>query len=183
MALDAGNVRVGITGGVRVSDTGTTAPTDSDSSYAAGWNEVGYISEDGVTEAHDDNVNEIVAWQNGTVVRSTRTQTTVRLSFTIIETKKTGLELFHPGSTISGSSDYTMNVVAPTAERKQFGLDVVDDDKHLRILALNAEVTERGDVIYQNGEPVGYPVTITCYPDDNGYVLIKLSDDAAWAES
>src|SRR5687768_11806245 len=70
MALDAANVRVGITGGVRSAAVGTTAPTDPTSAYGAGWNEYGYISEDGVEETFTSESTDIRAWQNGVLVRT-----------------------------------------------------------------------------------------------------------------
>ena len=34
-------------------------------------------------------------------------------------------------------------------------------------------MTERGDVVYKNDEAIGYEVTITCYPDQNGVKAYK----------
>jgi hypothetical protein len=44
-------------------------------------------------------------------------------------------------------------------------------------------VTERAEIVYANGEAIGYDITITCYPDSNNVVLTKFSDDANWGYS
>ena len=35
-----------------------------------------------------------------------------------------------------------------------------------RVVVPEGQVTERGDVVYSDGEPVGYEVTISAYPSD-----------------
>jgi len=184
MTTLADNVRVGITGELSVAPVGTTAPTTSVSSLNASFVGLGYVSEDGVTETYEDTVEDIVAWQGATVVRSTTTESKATLSLTLIETKGEVLELFHKGSAVAvvSSGQWKIDVVAPTADPRAFVLDVIDGSKHVRIYVARGEVTERGEIVYANGEPIGYEVTITCYPV-SGIVLTKFSDDASWGYS
>jgi hypothetical protein len=185
MSLLAANVRVGITGELNVAPVGTTAPTTSISALNSAFVGLGYVSEDGVTESYDDTIEDIIAWQNATVVRSTTTESKATLQLTLIETKGEVLELFHKGSTVDivSAGEWKIDVVAPTADPRAFVLDVLDGSKHIRIYVANGEVTERGEIVYANGEAVGYEITITCYPDSNNVVLTKFSDDAAWGYS
>ena len=37
-----------------------------------------------------------------------------------------------------------------------------------RIVVPNAQITEVGDVTYVDGEPIGYEVTVSAYPDASG---------------
>ena len=184
MALNASAVVVGVTGEAYGAAVGTAAPTTSVSALNAAFIGFGYVSEDGVTEAHEDTIEDIIAWQNATVVRSVRTESKATLSMTLIETKGEVLELFHPGSSVAivSAGQWKIDVVAPTANPRAFVLDVIDGTKHLRIYVPNGEVTERGEIVYANGEPVGYEVTITCYPV-NGVIMTKFSDDANWGYS
>lgn len=180
----AAAVTVGITGELYVGATSTTAPTSSTSALNAGFVGLGYVSEDGVTESYEDTVEDIIAWQGATVVRSTTTESKATLQCTLIETKGEVLELFHKGSSVAvvSAGQWKIDVVAPTSDPRSFVLDVVDGSKHIRIYVASGEVTERGEIKYANGEPVGYDVTITCYPV-NGVVLTKFSDDANWGYS
>lgn len=179
MSLLAEAVRVGITGELFSALTGSTRPADSTTPLDAAYVGLGYVSEDGVTETHEDTIEDIIAWQNATVVRSVRTESIMRLGLTLIETKGEVLELYHPGSQIEvvGAGQWKLEVPTPTTDRRQFVLDVIDGTKHLRIDAANGEVTERGEITYANGEPIGYEITITCYPDPSGILAVKYSDD------
>lgn len=184
MALVASEVRVGITGELFSAPTGSTAPTDPTSSLDAAFIGLGYVSEDGVTENWDDSVDNIVAWQNATTVRAATTESTGTIALTLIQTRASVLERFHRGSTVvADGSNFRLDVKPVTADPRAWVLDVIDGPKHIRIYMGNAEITERGEVMYANGEPVGYPITITVYPDDNGNLMQKWSDDAAWGYS
>lgn len=185
MSLLSAAVRVGITGELYAAPTTTTAPTTSTSSLNAAFIGMGYVSEDGVTEAYDDTVEEIVAWQGARVVRAVTTDSKATLQCTLIETKGKVLELYHKGSTVAvvSSGQWKIDVVSPAPDARSFVLDVLDGTKHIRIYVANGEVTERGELKYANGEPIGYDITITCYADSNGIVLTKFSDDTNWGYS
>ncbi|SFD14445.1 hypothetical protein [Streptomyces aidingensis] len=185
MTLDATQVRVGITGEVYRAPAGTAAPTGPTTALDAAFEGLGYVSEDGVTEAHDDSVDNIVAWQGATVVRSAVTESVMTLAFTLIQTNTVTLETFHRGSTMTEPTPgvFKLEVKPPTADPGVWVLDVIDGDKHERIYLGNAEITERGELMYANGEPIGYPITITAYPDTDGNLAVKWSDDPAWGES
>src|SRR5690606_2517875 len=144
----AGNVRVAITGGVYRAPLGTTLPTDADGALNAAFVNLGYIGEDGVTEAHEDSVENIVAWQNAQVVRAARTESLATISFMMIESNVNTLETFHPGSVMTEPSPGTfkLEVKPPTAGAQAWVLDVIDGDVHQRIAIGNGEVTERGEV-------------------------------------
>lgn len=186
MSLNPAAVRVGITGELYAGAVGTAAPTTSVSSLNAAFNGMGYVSEEGVREAYEDTVEEIVAWQKATVVRAVTTESKATLQFTLIESKGKVLELFHKGSTIAvvSAGQWKIDVYAPTPDPRAFVLDVLDGSKHLRIYVANGEVMDRGEIVYSNeGEPIGYTMTVTCYGDANGLILTKFSDDTNWGYS
>lgn len=183
MTLDAQKVRVAVTGAVYAGPTSATAPTSATSSVPAAYNDMGYISEDGVTEAYDEDVQDIQAWQGGAIVRTLISSSKASLSFTMIESKASTLELYHKGSTMEAVTDgYKIDVKLPNVVRKKFILDVLDGSTHLRIYVPDGEVTERGEITYVNDETISYNVTLTCYPVA-GTVLTKFSDDAYWGYS
>lgn len=180
---NAGNVRVAVTGQVYVAGTAATAPTDATTSWSTAWSPLGYISADGVEEAYSDDTTEIKAWQSGDLLRRLITGSAASLHFTAVETSQVVLELFHKGSTLSGSSGArTLDVKSATTDVRKFGLDVLDGTKHVRLIVASGEVTERGTITYKNDEAVGYEMTVSCYPV-NSVVLTKLSDDTAWGGS
>lgn len=182
MSLNASRVRVGIAGELYKAPFGTTAPTDATSALDSAFSGLGYVSEDGVTENWDDSVDDIVAWQNATTVRSSTTQSTLSFGLTLIETSGLVLEAFHRGSSITadGGGDFHIDVKPITADPSAWVLQVVDGTKLIRIHVGNGEIVERGEVMYANGEPVGYPITLRAYPDGAGNLCTKFSNDVAW---
>lgn len=181
MALVASEVDIAITGELFSAPHGTAAPENASDPLDPAFIGHGYVSADGVTESWDDSVDNIIAWQNATVVRAARTESVATLSCTLIQNRGSNLELYHPGSRMEPNGDEWMLPVKPAnADPRSFCLNVIDGDKLMRIYIGNGEVTERGEITYQNGEPIGYEVTITTYPDDDGNLMVKYATDAAW---
>lgn len=184
MALVADEVRVAITGELYSAPRGTTAPTNATTALDAAFIGHGYVSEDGVTENWDDSVENIVAWQNATTVRAARTESTLTVACTLIQTRGSNLELFYPGSIVeaNGAGEWKLDVKPPTADPREFVLHVIDGTELIRMYLGNAELTERGEVPFANGSAVMYPVTLTAYPDDDGNLMTKFANGAAWGE-
>lgn len=185
MSLLPAAVRVGITGEVNVAPVGTAAPTNSTSALNASFVGLGYVSEDGVTESWDDSVDTIKAWQNNQVVRAVTTDSVATFQFVLIETKGKTQELYYKGSTIAvvGAGQWKIDVKGAQSDPRAWVIDVLDGTKHYRIYIATGEVTERGAIVYSNGEPIGFDVTVTAYADANGVLFTKFSDDANWGYS
>lgn len=185
MALNPAAVRVGISGEVSVAPVGTTRPTSSVSALNASYVGLGYVSEDGVTEAWDDSVEVVKAWQNNQIVRALTTESTATLKFTMIETKGKTMEAYYKGSTVAvvSAGQWKIDVKGAQSDPRAWVLDVVDGTKHYRIDAPNAEITERGEIVYATAEVIAYDVTVTCFADANGVLFTKYSDDANWGYS
>jgi len=165
MATNTANVRVAVTGAVSVGDTDATAPTGT-SGALTGFTDLGLISEDGVTESRGRSTNDIKAWQGGALVRTVVTDATLTYHFVLLETNPDTVELFYGAAATPGATDGSL-VVVPTSTggRKSFVLDVIDGAELLRVYVPQGEVTEVGDRVYQNGEAIGYEVTVTAYND------------------
>lgn len=190
MANNAAAVRVGgggpnASGAIAVAPVGSTGPTDSTSALDAAFKTLGLVSEDGVTESYSDDTTEVRAWQGGTVVRTIISGSSATLHFTLLETRGEVLKAYHKGSTVAvtGAGGWKVDVKAASADPRAWVIDVVDGTKHIRLYAPNAEVSERGDIVYSGGDPIGYELTITCYPDANSVLLTKLADDPNWGYS
>lgn len=163
MALDSDNVRVAVTGEVMVGATSATAPTGTGGS-TTGFTGLGYVSEDGVTETRDRSVDNLKAWQNGATVRTVVTDSNLTYAFTLLETKLETIELFYGAEVTQAVSEGNFVIDAgSTGGRKSFIIDVVDGAELLRVYIPSGEITEVGDVVYSNGEPIGYEMTVTAY--------------------
>ncbi len=163
MATTADNVLVGVTGGAYVAPEGTTLPTTPSASLNAAFEEVGYISEDGVTQSIGADITDIKAWQNGDVVRKIQTSHDLTYQFTMIETSDVTLEAYY-GNYAAG----VVEIDGSQLPHKSWVLSVLDGTDVVRIVVPDGQITERGDIVYQNADAVGYPITISCFPDGSG---------------
>jgi hypothetical protein len=182
MVLTATNVRVGITGALRKGPPDAPPPSNAESALDSSYVDLGYVSEDGVSENWEDSVDDIIAWQNATTVRSATTESTLSIGLTLIETSGAVLQTFHRGSTVveDPAGFFTLDVKPIVADPSRWVLDVIDGSRLIRVYLGNGEIVERGEIMYANGEPIGYPVTLRGYPDDDGNICRKFSNDIAW---
>jgi hypothetical protein len=167
--LDSTKVEVASTGAVYLAPLGTTLPTDSSTALAAAYTNVGYLSEDGITESPDEDTNEIQAWQNGDVVRTVQTSHSISYSFTMIETNEYSLKAYYGNYTAGG-----WKINGAQLPRQVLVIETIDAGKLRRRVAQVAQVTERGDVELTNSEATGYEVTFTCYPGTDGVTKVNI---------
>jgi hypothetical protein len=165
MALDSTKVRAAVSGAVSVGLT-TAAPPTGTGGTLTGFQDLGYVSDAGVTEARSRDTNDIRAWQGGALVRTLITSGSLTYNFVLLETKLETVKLFY-GATITSTVTDGNFVIIPTSTggRQSFVIDVIDGAELIRTYVPQGEVTEVGDHVYVNSDAVGYEVTLTAYPD------------------
>lgn len=182
MALNSNNVVVALSGAIYWAPAGTAGPTDAEAAWGAGWVDLGYASEDGITETPDDDTTDIPAWQNGDTVRTLINSSRMRYGFTLIETTERGLELYYRTTvTDAGTGTASLEIGTPSTARFAFGFDVIDGDGIIRTVIDEGDVTERGEITYSNTEAVGYDMTVTAFPVD-GVSVRKMYTTPAFAD-
>lgn len=161
MATDNTEVRVAVDGVVSSGLTTAVAPTDATTALPADFVDLGYVSEDGVTETNSQTVEKIKAWQKSAVVRSSVTEGETTFQLTLIQTNADTLAEYY-GADVAADGSI---VVDPTRERphRSYVIDVIDGDELIRTYVPDGQVTEVGDQVYQAGAPIGYEITITAY--------------------
>jgi hypothetical protein len=171
MALNAENVQVGTTGAIYVGPTSATAPSGATTTLT-GFDDLGYVSSDGVTETRDRSTNQIRAWQNSDLVREVVTEATASFSATLLETNMKTLEAYYGVTVDSVDGSIEVNPSA-TGGRKSFVIDLIDGADAIRTYIPAGEILSVGEQVYQNGEPVGYEITITAYASEAGFSFKK----------
>ena len=172
MALTADNVVVGITGAVYVGPTTATAPTSSTSTLT-GFTSLGYVSSDGVNFTTDRATNQIRAWQNADLVRESVTEGTVTYQFMLLETTQEVVEAYFGSPMVGGKIEL---VPTETGGRKSFVIDVVDGAKSIRHYVPAGEILAVEAQTIQNGEAVGYGITVTAYATNGRVADIFFSE-------
>lgn len=175
MPLDSSLVRVATTGRIYAGLTGDPAlPTDATTAPGAGFTDLGYAGEDGVTQTISADTTQIRAWQNGDTVRTVQTTHDVTYQFTFLETNPAVLEAYY-GNYNAG----TVEIRSDVLPRMPWVVDVVDGDELVRIAVPSAQITERGDITFTNGDAIAYPVTLTAYPvaEVKAYLYVATIED------
>jgi hypothetical protein len=168
VANDSTLVQVATGGLVAVGPTTADAPTSSASVLDTDLVEVGYIGEEGITEARARSTTPIKAFQAGATVRVVVTDSTFTQKFVMIESSAISYETFY-GSSVqdADATDGRIDVdPSSTGGRKSWVVDITDGTFNQRTYIPSGEVTEVGDVVYKGGQAVGREVTVTGYPVD-----------------
>lgn len=165
MAQSIDEVRVGVDGVVSSAPTGSTAPTTVSSALASPWVDLGYVSEDGVTESNSRTTEKVRAWQRAAVVRTLVTEGETTFSMTLLQTNASTLAEYYglEASDINDTDGSFVSSPTKDAPHRAYVIDVIDGDELIRKYIPDGQVTEVGDQVFQNGAPIGYEVTITAY--------------------
>lgn len=176
--LDASKVEVAVTGAVYLAPLGTPLPGNSADPLDDAFKNVGYLSEDGITETPEEDNQEIRAWQNGDVVRRVMTSHEIQYGFTMIETNEVSLKAYY--GNYAGDGD--VRITGDQLPRQMMVIETIDDDKVRRRVVPVAQVIERGEVQLTNSEETGYEVTVTGFPDGENvkvYIWAPVDLDAS----
>ena len=162
------------TGGILSGPKGSPLPTDVSSTIDASIVGVGYISDDGVSESMSRETDKIV-----------QSEHSVTYQYTMIEAARAEVnrEVYgepNVAATVATSAHGNQLAVKVTAEQLPHMVRVIeikDGDARLRIVLPDSQITEVGDVTYQDASIIAYPVTVEAFPDDSGVKAYKYSDD------
>ena len=169
---NAENVSVGKPksgGAVFVAPAGTALPTDASTELASAFVNIGYISEDGVTNQIETDVEEIKAWGGDTVL-TTQTSRSENYSFTAIETNEQTLKLAFGDENVT-VKDGGFAVVHNGADREEhvFVIEsLMGADRVKRQVIPRGKVSEIGEIVYKDDEALGYEFTIAAQIDESG---------------
>lgn len=166
-------------GAIYYAPIGTAVPTDCTTALAVAFTELGYASEDGLTNSNTPESEAIKAWGGDTVL-TLMTSREDTFSFTLIEAMKADvLKLVYGSTNVTGTlaDGLAISVNAKELEDHVFVVDMIlKDGAAKRIVIPQARVSEIGEISYTDSDAVGYEVTLTCMADASGnthYEYIK----------
>lgn len=167
--VSVGKPKVG--GAIFRAPRGTTLPTDAKSELNEAFENLGYISEDGVVNNNSPESDNIKAW-GGSTVCTTQTSKEDTWQFTLIEALSLApLKLVYGDDNVTGDLDSGITIKANDTQQPDSAIviDMVMRGGVLkRVVLPSASVSEVGEITYSDSDAVGYETTMTASPDDKG---------------
>jgi hypothetical protein len=149
---------------------GTPLPATATAALNAAFVDLGWVSEDGVTNSIQRDVTRHKAW-GGDTVKTTQDNYTESVKFTLLESSTDVLKVVYGDDNVTAGGDYQSIRVEHSSlmnERKSFVIDFIDGDRVGRILVREGLVVELGDVMYVHKDLTKYELTVDVYKPDTG---------------
>lgn len=158
---------------------GTALPTDTTSKLDDAFENLGYCSEDGVTNENSPSTEKAKAWGGDTVLNF-QTEKPDNFKMKLIEAMNVAvLKAVYGTNNVSGTlaEGITIKANAEDPEEYAWVIDMLLKGGAVkRIVIPKASVAEIGEIIYSDSEAVGYELTLSAVPDNEGnthYEYIK----------
>lgn len=171
--MDVKNVSAGkpkIGGAIFRAPLGTELPTDAKTALDAAFKELGYCSDDGITNSNSPETDNVKAWGGDTVL-DLQTSKEDSFQYKLIEiTNVEVLKAVYGDDNVTGTLDSGITVKANSneAESCAWVFDMILKNAIKRIVVPSASVTEVADIVYKDSEAIGYETTIKATPDLSG---------------
>ena len=160
---------------------GTTLPTDSATALPAEYKLLGYLSEDGLTNATDTNTTEIKD-ANGTTVMKIITSYAESYQFALLEVLRAEAAKLRYNSDAVTGNDKSMTIKHQMPSDEDFVLVfeiAMSGDVKDRLVIGNATRAEFGDRQVHAGDPQVYDITVSANDMGNGVTAIEYIGIAA----
>lgn len=166
--VSTGKPKIG--GAIFVGYDGVAVPKDAKGELT-GFKELGYVSDDGLTNPNSSDSDKIKAWGGDTVLVISKGKED-ELKFKLIEVMNIDvLKYVYGEENVSGTLETGIVLKSNSKPKKSHTLviDMVYQGGVMkRIVAPNAIIQEMDDIEYTDEDAVGYAVTVSCLPDTEG---------------
>lgn len=178
-----------IAGAISTAPAGTSLPTNTTANLNAAFKNLGYISEDGITNEDTRESEDLKAW-GGDVVDTPQTGKSDKFTFTLIEVLNIEvLKEVYGKENVSGDLSTGISIKVNSKELPIHPL-VIDmllkNGAVKRIVIPNAKLLEVGEISYADSNLTGYETTVQALPDASGnthYEYIKAAGTSPSAQA
>lgn len=178
--VSAGKPKIG--GAIYTAPVGTPLPTNAIDPIDEAFRGLGYVSDDGLTNTTSLEVEKIKAWGGDTVlvIQSSKED---QFKYVLIEVKnKDVIGYVYGEDNVSGDLDIGLVIKVNNADvpERSIVIDMILRDNTLkRIVIPSCKISDVGDIVYSDGEAIGYDTTVDCTPDTDGNTHYEYIQKAA----
>ncbi|RBP98459.1 hypothetical protein CRD60_00920 [Bifidobacterium aemilianum] len=164
------NVSLGkpmVAGVIYRAPAGTKVPTDATTPLSDDFTSLGFVAEDGITNATDTDTTEVKEMGGGTVVKEISSYGET-YQFVLLETNGETLKVRYGDGNVTVDGDkIKVKHTAPSADPHVYVLEIVLTGRRVkRIVIADGTLSEAGDITYSASDAIGYDVTISANPSD-----------------
>ncbi len=186
--IDVSKVLVGapdqkITGAISDAPLGTKLPTDATTQLDSGFNSSGYVSQDGVEVATDRSTNDIKDWSGNTVRKilesfdGTIAWSEIQMSYESLCHAFGADNVQKVPATAEHGEQIIVKINASLPSARSWVFNMKDGKARIRIVVPNGQVTAVDTLKFAASDAIALPLTLSCYPDENGDSIIIYTDD------
>ena len=149
---------------------GTPVPTDATTPLNDAFKSLGYISDDGITEAIETSSESKKAY-GGDEVLNVQTEHAVKYKFKPIEINQYTLaEVYcEENVTVDDQGNLVVKINSKEHKPRVYVLEqILTHGKIERTVIPNGKVIEVGERQYKDGEPIGNEITVASLPGEDG---------------
>lgn len=159
-------------GAIFIAPKGSTLPTDATSPLDPAFKNLGYISEDGLSNETETETEKIKAWGGDTVLVS-QTEYGEVFKFNMLEISEETLGFYYGSANVSKSGNtiqvkHTSQALPECVAVFEIALT---GNRVKRIVVPHAQFADRSaEIVYKDDEAITIPVSLEALPDaDGGY--------------
>lgn len=149
---------------------GTALPTEASTELNAAFKELGFISDDGITNSNSGDTESVYAW-GGTPVLDTQTEKPDTWKMKFIETLNAEVlkMVYGEENVTAAATSIAVKAGATQLAAASYVIDIaLKGGAMRRIVIPNGSLSELGDIVYKDDEAIGYEVTLNAMDDGNG---------------